>query len=165
MSEIRKKISIIIACFNCSEWVRQSVDSIKNQTMPLEDLEIILVDDASDDDGATLSVLEEIEKELPGSVRLIRLESNMRQGGARNAGMRAMTGEYMLFLDSDDLYRPETCEELYELAKANDTDVIQFQHEILWRPMNDVSIPCRERKMRPHPPADRGSGCRIRWHR
>ncbi len=138
-----KKVSVIICCFNAAAWVRHSYDSIVNQTMNLGDIECIFVDDASTDDGATWNVLTEIEKEAPESVMLIHLDENMRQGGARNIAMQYMTGKYMMFLDSDDLLRPETCQELYDMAEEADTDMIQFQHDIVWRSMDDVSIPER----------------------
>lgn len=139
-----KKVTVIIACYNASAWVKDAFSSIKNQTMPLDDIECILVDDASDDNDATWQVLLEIEKEAPESVMVIHLDENMRQGGARNIAMQYMTGKYMLFLDADDLYRPETCQELYELAEKNKTDIIHFQHEIVWRSMEDKSIPQRK---------------------
>ncbi|MBO5623331.1 MAG: glycosyltransferase family 2 protein [Butyrivibrio sp.] len=139
-----KKVSIIISCFNASEWLWDAFNSLKNQTMGIDDLECIFIDDASTDDGKTWGVLTEIEKEAPESVMLIHLDENMRQGGARNIGMQYMTGKYMLFLDADDMYRPETCQELYDLAEKYDADMIQFDHDIVWRDMGDNSFPPRE---------------------
>ncbi len=139
-----KKISVIISCYNASAWVRDAFNSMKNQTIGFEDIECIFVDDASNDEGATWNVLLDIERQAPDNVMLIHLDTNMRQGGARNIGMQYMTGKYMMFLDADDLYRPETCLELYELAEKNNTDIIHFQHDIVWRSMDDVTIPERE---------------------
>ncbi len=138
-----KKISVIIACFNAAQWVGQCYESLKNQTMDMDDLELIFVDDSSTDEGKTWNALMEIESDSPDSVMLIRLEENMRQGGARNVAMQYMSGKYMMFLDADDIYRPETCQELYDLAEQNDADIIQFDHEIVWRDMDDVTIPER----------------------
>ncbi len=140
-----KKISVIISCFNASEWLWDAFNSLKNQTMGIDDLECIFIDDASNDGGKTWNVLNDIEKEAPESVVLIHLDENMRQGGARNIGMQYMTGKYMLFLDADDMYRPETCLELYNLAEEYDADMIQFDHDIVWRNMDDNSIPPREK--------------------
>ncbi|MBQ6414833.1 MAG: glycosyltransferase family 2 protein [Butyrivibrio sp.] len=139
-----KKVSVIIPCHNVSEWVYQSWKSIKNQTMDLSEIECIFVDDASDDEGKTWEVLQRIEKEAPESVMIISLDENIRQGGARNVGMSYMSGEYMLFLDADDLYRPETCQELYDYAVANDLDLVQFDHEIVFRDLSDDSIPPKD---------------------
>lgn len=143
-----KKVSIIIPCHNCHEWVRQSWESLKNQTIGIENIECIFVDDASDDDGKTLEVLNQIEQEDPENVMIIPLSENLRQGGARNVGIEYATGEYMLFLDSDDLYRPETCQELYDLAKEHDADIVQFDHDVIWRDSSDASIPEKKKRTR-----------------
>ncbi len=126
-----KKISIIIPCHNSSEWLENCWNSLKNQSIGISELECIFVDDASEDEGKTWSLLERIEKEYPESVIIIRLDENMRQGGARNIGMKYMSGKYMLFLDSDDMYRIETCKDLFELAEKTNADIIRFEHEIV----------------------------------
>ena len=138
-----KKISIIVPCHNAADWIGQGWDSLKNQTIGIENLECIFVDDASDDDGRTWEELQRIERECPESVMVIRLDENVRQGGARNVGMQYMTGKYMLLMDADDLYRPEACRELYGLAEEHNTDIIQFDHDVIWRDMNNASIPPR----------------------
>ena len=79
-----KKISIVIACHNSADTLSDTWDSLKKQTIGLNSLECIFVDDASDDDGATWQKLIEIESEAPASVLIVHLEENMRQGGARN---------------------------------------------------------------------------------
>ena len=125
---MNKKISIIIPCHNCSDSVGMTWDSIKAQTMGLDELECIFVDDASDDEGATLNVLTEIEKEAPVSVLVVQLDKNVRQGGARNVALRYASGEYIIFLDADDTLRRDTCASLYEKAVRYDCDLIQFKH-------------------------------------
>lgn len=140
-----KKISVIIPCFNCSEWVRHGWNSLKNQTIGIDEIECIFVNDASTDNGKTQHVLEEIEQEAPESVMVIALDINMRQGGARNVGMQYMSGEYMLFMDSDDLFRPETCEELYLTAKKYNADIVRFLHEMVIGDFLSEAIPLRKR--------------------
>ena len=140
-----KKISIIIPCFNCSEWVRHGWNSLKKQTIGIDEIECIFVNDASTDSGKTQHVLEEVEKEAPDSVMVITLDTNMRQGGARNVGMQYMSGEYMLLMDADDLYRPETCEELYETAKKYNADIVRFMHDMVVGDFSSESIPTRKR--------------------
>ena len=100
-----KKISIIIPCHNCSNSLGMTWDSIKAQNMSIDELECIFVDDASDDEGATVDMLMKIENEAPDSVLLIRLEKNVRQGGARNAALQYVSGDFILFLDADDTLR------------------------------------------------------------
>ena len=123
-----KKISIIVPCHNCSDSIERTWKSIKDQSMDPASLECIFVDDASDDEGKTWQKLTEIEKEAPECVAIIRLESNLRQGGARNVALNYVSGEYLLFLDADDTLREQTCELLYDKAKEHDCDLIQFKH-------------------------------------
>ncbi len=125
---INKKISIIIPCHNSSQTLDDAWNSLKNQTIGIENLECIFVDDASDDEGKTWEKLADIEQECPESVMIIHLDENLRQGGARNVGISYASGEYILFLDSDDELVLETCKKLYELADKNKSDIIQFNH-------------------------------------
>ena len=123
-----KKISIIIPCHNCSKSIEMTWGSIKNQNMNIDELECIFVDDASDDEGATMNKLIDIENEAPESVLLIQLKKNVRQGGARNVALKYASGEYILFLDADDTLRKDACELLYKKAICYDCDLIQFKH-------------------------------------
>ncbi|MCR5249122.1 MAG: glycosyltransferase [Lachnospiraceae bacterium] len=121
-------ISVIIPCHNCSDTLRRSWDSLRTQTIGLADLECIFVDDASSDEERTWELLQQIEKEAPESVMIIRLEENMRQGGARNVGISYASGKYLQFLDADDELVPDACELLYNQAEARSVDVIMFNH-------------------------------------
>ena len=125
---MKKKISIIIPCHNCSESLGMTWDSIKNQSMDLNELECIFVDDASNDKGATVNMLMKIESEASDSVMIIQLEKNVRQGGARNVALQYASGEFILFLDADDTLRQDTCDSLYEKAVRYSCDLIQFKH-------------------------------------
>ena len=122
----QKKISIIVPCFNVTKTIDRCWDAIKGQTIGLDALECIFVDDASTDEGATWSRLLQIEKEAPEDVILIRHEKNMRQGGARNTAMRYVSGKYLKFWDADDVMPPDACGLLYEEAECNRADIVQF---------------------------------------
>lgn len=127
-----KKISIIIPCHNSVKWLNDCFESLKKQTIGIGNLECIFVDDASTDDGATVAMLKDFEKENPDNVMVILLEDNLRQGGARNIAMQYMSGEYLLFLDSDDMLLPYTCERLYEIASENTADMVLFGYETIY---------------------------------
>ncbi|MBO6260857.1 MAG: glycosyltransferase family 2 protein [Lachnospiraceae bacterium] len=136
-----KKISIIVPCHNSADTLDRTWKSIEDQTMPLEDIEVIFVDDASDDDGKTWQLLNEIEKIKPESVIIIQLEKNLRQGGARNAALKYVSGEYIMFLDSDDTYVKECCQELYDIAEMYNADIIQFRHSMVSDGVASESVP------------------------
>ncbi len=96
-----KKVSIIIPCYNVQEYIAQCLDSVLTQTHT--NLEIIVVDDGSTDN--TYTILEEYAQK-DTRIRVIRKE-NRGLAAARNTGIEAATGEYLVLLDSDDVMLPE----------------------------------------------------------
>lgn len=113
------KISIIVPIYNSSKYLHKCIESCLNQT--LEELEIILVDDASSDSSPIL--IKEYATKYPDKVVPIYLPENLHQGGARNRGIHAARGEYIAFVDSDDWIEPDMCEQLYVAAKGQNADM------------------------------------------
>ncbi len=127
-----KKISVVVPCFNATAYLNVCMEHLLRQTIGIENIEIILVDDASTDDGATWNLIMEYESRYSESVIAIPLEENMRQGGARNVGISYAGGEYLFFCDADDWITLDALEILYAKAKEYDADVVEFRHEIVW---------------------------------
>lgn len=123
---MEKKISVIIPCFNATKWLPKCFLSLAQQTIGIESLELIFVNDASTDDGATWEMLLEFERAYPQSIAVIDLPENRRQGGARNEGIKYATGEYLAFVDADDWAEPDMMEKAYYHAKETDADILQF---------------------------------------
>lgn len=116
------KLSIIIPVYNVEQYLRQCVDSVLTQTY--KDLEIILVDDGSTDSSGALC------DQLTKQDRRIQVLHKVNGGlsDARNAGLKVATGDYVAFLDSDDVYLlADGVEQLMALAQAERPDVILFQ--------------------------------------
>lgn len=122
-----KKISVIVPCYNVEAYVDSCVQSLVNQTIGLENLEIILVNDASTD--RTLEHLLEWEKTYNKNIMVITYEENIRQGGARNTGLQYATGEYISFIDSDDWIEPDMYEQLYSIAQKGNFDCVKGKME------------------------------------
>jgi glycosyltransferase involved in cell wall biosynthesis len=97
-------ISVVIPCYNSEGFVERAVRSALEQTYPIE--EVICVDDGSTD--GTLEVLRGIERSEGG----ITIHSQKNQGicGARNTGLEIASGEYIAFLDHDDILHPRKLE-------------------------------------------------------
>lgn len=94
-------LSVIVPAYGVQAYIRAAVDSVLTQDF--DDVEIVAVDDCSPDlSGA---ILDELAAADP-RVRVIHLEQNAGLGGARNAGVAAATGDYILFLDGDDTLSP-----------------------------------------------------------
>lgn len=90
-------VSVIIPTYNRADMVTDAVKSVLAQTV--DDVEVIVVDDGSTDDTAKVLA--------PFMDRIVYLRTeNQGTAGARNTGMRAARGDYIAYLDSDDLYRP-----------------------------------------------------------
>lgn len=119
-----KKVTLIIPCYNVQDYIEDCITSIKRQTIGIENLEIIMVNDASTDD--TIKHIMAFEQEYPQSVMVIDLEQNVMQGGARNIALEYASGEYVTFLDSDDWVDDSFYEILYQTAKEYDAEIVQF---------------------------------------
>lgn len=108
-------VSVIIPTYNRADLVERSVNSVLDQTFV--DLECLVVDDGSTDE--TVTVLESIDDD-----RLIVLENGENGGApaARNVGIKAASGEYIAFLDDDDVWRPtKLAKQLDQLRSADDS--------------------------------------------
>jgi glycosyltransferase involved in cell wall biosynthesis len=103
------RVSVIIPCYRCTNTIGRAVDSVLRQTR--SSTEIILVEDCSTDDGATLAVLYAL-KAAQGDVQIliVVMERNAGPGGARNAGWAMAQGDYIAFLDADDSWHPRKLE-------------------------------------------------------
>lgn len=123
-----KKISVIVPCYNAAKWLPKCFLTLVGQTIGISELELIFVDDASTDDGATWSMLQEFEKAYPEDIMVIHLEENMRQGGARNVALSYATGEYVAFVDADDFVTDDFLEKVYLKAKDTEADIVQFEY-------------------------------------
>lgn len=119
-------LSLIVPCHNSAEYLDDCINSIVLQTIGIENMQIIMVDDASDDNGDTLAKLLGFEKKFPQQVNIIALEHNLRQGGARNVALKYAQGKYVQFLDSDDELQHDACEYYYNMAEENNVDLIHY---------------------------------------
>ena len=110
-------VSVVIPCFRCSATVERAVESVLSQT--LRPGEIVLVDDASDDN--TVHVLERLVTRLKGDmhVTLVSLPTNLGAASARNAGWQAAHEKYVAFLDADATWFPKKLEIQYPFMEGH----------------------------------------------
>ena len=108
-----QKISVIIPVYNTKEYLEDCVNSVLEQTWTK--IEVILIDDGSKDGS------KELCEELCRRDNRIRLFPQEHKGvsAARNAGIEAAEGEYLFFLDSDDMIHPQLLEALYKLQEES----------------------------------------------
>ena len=111
------KISVIVPVYKVEKYLNKCVDSIVNQTFT--DIEIILVDDGSPDNSGKMC---DDWSQKDRRIRVIHKE-NGGLSDARNRGIQESSGEYIIFIDSDDFIEPKMLEVLYNLATDHDADV------------------------------------------
>lgn len=116
------KISIIIPVYNVADYLRKCVDSVLDQKF--DDYEVILVDDGCTD-GVCPEICDEYQNSYSNRIRVIHQE-NKGLGGARNTGIAAANGEYLLFVDSDDYIASNTLNVLDRYIERFHADVYDF---------------------------------------
>lgn len=120
-------ISIIIPVYNVSEYVENCLKSVMDQTYT--DLECIIIDDASPDDS--IPKCKRLIAEYQGLIRfsIIHHEKTGGLSAARNTGIKAAKGDYLFFLDSDDLLTPDCIEKLVmPVQKDPSIEMVQGKH-------------------------------------
>lgn len=123
------KLSVIVPVYNMAGdgKLHYCMDSLVKQT--LSDMEILAVDDASTDNS--LAILQDYEKKYPGRVKVIHCDTNKRQGGAKNAGLKAACGEWIGFIDSDDWVTPDYYEKLLKRAEETGADMVGCDYSLV----------------------------------
>lgn len=112
-----KKVSVIIPAYNAEKYLKECLNSVLNQTY--KNVELIVINDGSTD--RTKDILEEYTS-IHCNMRVIHTE-NGGVSAARNIGLEHATGEYIMFLDSDDLLVSNAIEILLSDLKDNDADI------------------------------------------
>lgn len=113
------KISIIVPVYNIENYLPETLNSILKQSM-IEEMEVLMIDDGSTDNSR--DIVEEYALDYDNFFAFHK--SNEGPSIARNLAIELAKGEYVMFLDSDDIILPDRCEKLYELAKKNDSDFV-----------------------------------------
>lgn len=114
------RTSVVIPVYNTEEYLPECLDSVLAQTQ--RDIEVILIDDGSTDGSLEIA---RAYAERDSRVRVLQ-QSNLRQGTARNRGLAEARGEYVYFMDSDDIIMPELFETCYRICKRSNLDFVTF---------------------------------------
>lgn len=115
----KPKVSIIVPVYKVEKYLRRSMDSLVNQT--LDGVEIICINDGSPDN--CLSILKEYKEKYSDKNIVIIDKKNEGVWKGRFDGIKAATGEYIGFTDSDDYITLDYAEKLYNAAKKNNADI------------------------------------------
>lgn len=130
-------ISVVVPSFNRKDFLREALGSVREQT--LSPSEMIVVDDGSSDGTEAMC-----RAEFPNFAYIF--QANKGVAAARNTGIRAASGEWIAFLDSDDLWLPHKLEEQQAYLQAHpEADILQSE-EIWYRRGKRVNPGARHRK-------------------
>ena len=105
---VEELVSVIIPVYNAEKYVKQAIDSVKKQTYT--NYEIIVIDDCSTDNSVS---------KIEGVDIFIKLKKNSGAAIARNKGIQVAKGEYIAFLDADDIWMENKLEEQVNFMKKN----------------------------------------------
>mgnify|MGYP001468111330 CR=1 FL=1 len=119
---MKPKISVIIPCYNSEQYIKRCVHSLISQTIGIENLELIFVNDASTD--STLSILKDFETQYPDNIIIVDLPQNRKQGAARNVGLNYASADYIGFIDSDDWIEEDMYAKLYSKMQDYNCDIV-----------------------------------------
>ena len=154
MSKKKFKFSIIVPIYNVEEYLSETIESVINQTIGFEEnVQLILVNDGSPDNSESICL--EYKEKYPNNIVYVKQE-NSGVSSARNNGMKYIEGEYVNFLDSDDLWQLEALEKVYSFFQENkDIDVIAcpleffgskkgMKHPLNWKFTSDRVVDLNE---------------------
>lgn len=119
------KVSIIIAAYNAEKYIEDTLSSVMCQT--LKEIEAIVVNDGSTD--RTEEIVKDYSKKC-NKIKLITLSENKGLLTAHKEAFKVFDGEYVMFLDADDMLSPTACEIAYDAITKEKADIIQFDAEI-----------------------------------
>lgn len=125
---MNKKVSVIVPIYNASEYLSRSIESILNQSY--DNLEIILIDDASTDDSKDI-----IKKYALKDSRIRPIYSEVNQGVSRtrNMGLKSASGDYVMFIDSDDYIVKDMIKIMVDKSIKYNSDLVDSYHLIIYK--------------------------------
>lgn len=119
-------VSIVMPAYNSAHFISESIRSVQEQTF--ENWELLVIDDASQD--GTIEIVKAL-LEKDERIRLHPLPTNQGAGFARNIGIKASEGNYICFLDADDLWKPEKLEVQLDFMDKNNVEVCYASYELI----------------------------------
>ena len=116
------KLTIVVPVFNTESYLPNVLESIVNQSIGLENIEVILIDDCSTDGSG--KIIDEYSKKYDNIFGIHLLENSQSPSKPRNIGVRNASSNYIIFQDSDDGFTEDACEWLYDVMVEEDVDLV-----------------------------------------
>lgn len=119
------KISVIVPCYNSEDTINRCLDSIVNQTIGKENIEILLVDGCSTD--STASILKSYEEKYEEQILLVVCDEKLHNGELCNTGLIYASGDYVCFINPSTYLLPSAFELLMAAAQKECADIVQYK--------------------------------------
>ncbi len=116
MSDYKYKFSVITAVYNVKPFLKEAIESVINQDIGFENIQLILVDDGSTDKSG--AICDKYAAKYPDNITVIH-KQNGGPADARNEGLKVAEGEYINFLDGDDKFAPDAFSKVWDFIKEN----------------------------------------------
>ena len=138
------EISVIIPIYNVENYLKTCLDSIVNQTLGIDKIEVIIVNDCTPDNS--MELVREYSEKYP-SFKIIELDSNQGLGNARNIGLKYVTSDYVTFVDSDDYISLNAYENSLKKMKSNQCDLLAYNSQIFSDNSNEAKYDIHQLKI------------------
>ena len=119
-------VSIIMPAYNAEKFIAESIASVQQQTH--RDWELLIIDDASKD--GTLALVNGLQKK-DSRIKVHNLPTNQGAGFARNIGIKASKGDFISFLDADDLWKPQKLEKQLQFLQQQKVQVCYSSYDLI----------------------------------
>lgn len=119
---VKYLISVIIPTSNSEKFLDACINSLINQSLGFEKLEVIFADDGSDD--STPEILRDYSNKYENVTAIFSEKNTGSPSKPRNMGIENATSDYIMFMDHDDMYSPEMCEVMYQCIICENVDIV-----------------------------------------
>lgn len=133
------RVSINLCCYNSEKYLRETLDSIINQTY--KDWELVIINDGSSD--STESIINEYVKQ--GYPIIYHYQDNKGLGYSRNEALKRSSGKYIAFIDHDDIWMPEKLKKQIPLFSINPKTAIVVSNAIQFNEKGDNALYCKKK--------------------
>ena len=115
-------VSVIVPVYNAENFLDNTINSVINQTLGFENIELILVDDNSSD--GSKDVIKKYSNQFENVIYYFSENNHGFPGFGRNMGLKLASSDYVMFLDNDDEYDQDMCKMLYETMINENVDLV-----------------------------------------
>ena len=119
---MKYKVSVIIPCYNAGNTLKRSINSVLNQTLGFENIELLLYDDDSTDN--TPDIIQEFSDEYDNIIPILSKNNSGKPSKGRNVCIEKASSEFVMFMDNDDEYDDDICKRLYNEITDTNSDLV-----------------------------------------